>query len=150
MAPPVQNAFESFGERLHRTGRLMRQRLVEELIAEGYAYPIEFFPTLKFLYRHPRAYQEEIAKFLVRDKATATRLLVRMEQAKLIVRTVDPQNRRRKMVDLTKQGRETFASLVQCANRVQATAVAELNPHHLSVCSQVLDRVFANLSNSPA
>ena len=143
--PPVS----SLGERLHRAGRLMRYRLADELAAAGHDYPIDFWPTLKLLARREGVYQEEIAEFLVRDKATATRLLGRMDAAGLILRRRDPANRRRKRVYLTAHGRRTHDQLASCARRVQRDALRQIDAHQLAACTAVLERVFDNLAAAP-
>lgn len=147
----------SLGEWLHRAGRLMRDRLAAELKAAGHDYPIEFWPTLKLLARRDGVCQEDIAAFLVRDKATAARLLGRMESANLVARRRDPGNRRRKRVSLTPAGRSVHAELRACAARVHREAVGSVEADRLAACAEVLARVFDNLhapvampSSSPA
>ena len=140
--------FTSLGEGLHRTGRVMRQRLVEALAHLGYDYPVEFWPTLKFVNANPKASQHEIATFLVRDKATVARLLNRMEVEKLVKRTVDPKNRRQKLVELTAHGASTFENLSKCAMQIKHHAEQGLSAEELNTCQHVLQRVFANLNTN--
>lgn len=124
----------------------MRERLVEALIHLGYDYPVEFWPTLKYVKAHHMASQHEIATYLVRDKATVARLLSRMEEERLIKRTVDPTNRRRKLVELTGHGTSCFANIASCAKKIATHAEAGIAAEDLKTCQQVLARVFANLN----
>ena len=140
--------FTTLGEGLHRTGRVMRQRLVEALAHLGYDYPVEFWPTLKYVNANPKASQHEIATFLVRDKATVARLLNRMEEKKLVKRVVDPQNRRQKLVELTAHGASSFANIAKCAKHIKQNAEDGLSAEDLQTCQHVLQRVFANLNTT--
>lgn len=145
LTDPAEPAHSSLGERLHRAGRLMRHRLADELASAGHDYPIDFWPTLKLVARRGRVHQEEIAEFLVRDKATATRLLGRMEGAGLVERYRDPANRRRKHVTLTAAGRTVHRELLACAASVHRAAVRGIRPDQLAACAQVLEQVYDNL-----
>ena len=150
LSDPAEPPAASLGERLHRAGRLMRYRLADELAAAGFDYPIDFWPTLKLLARREGVSQEEVAEFLVRDKATAARLLGRMDDAGLVTRRRDPADGRRKRVALTAHGRATHRRLAACAQRVQRAALRDIDPTQLEACTRVLEGVFDNLSPAEA
>ena len=140
--------FSTLGESLHRTGRVMREHLVEALVRLGYDYPVEFWPTLNYIKANPMASQHEIASYLVRDKATVARLLSRMEDEKLVERTVDPNNRRQKLVVITALGETSFSNIAKCAKRIRQNAELGISPEDLQTCQRVLQRVFANLNTT--
>ncbi|MFK8056508.1 MAG: MarR family winged helix-turn-helix transcriptional regulator [Saprospiraceae bacterium] len=140
--------FNSLPEGLHRTGRVLRGRLVEALFHLGYDYPVEFWPTLNFVKSNPNASQHEIAAYLVRDKATVARLLSRMEREKLVKRTVDPKNRRQKLVEITEHGDTSFSNIASCAMDIRHHAEQGISAEDLQTCQHVLERVFANLNNN--
>lgn len=146
---PSESPAAAIGERLYRAGRLVRYRLAAELSAAGHDYPIDFWPTIKLLARAEGVHQEQIAEFLVRDKATATRLLTRMDEAGLVERRRDPDNRRRKCVYLTDLGRATHGQLQECARRVQRAALRDVDRAQLAVCNAALERIFDNLEQAP-
>ena len=138
--------FTSLGEGLHLTGRLMREQFVAALLEVGYDYPVEFYPTLKYLDREPQATQDAIASYLLRDKATVARLLSRMEKEKLVKRSIDPSNRRQKLVTLTSTGKRAFGEAFSCASLLTKRAVKGIPQKDQQTCQHVLQRVFANLN----
>ena len=138
----------SLGEGLHLTGRLMRELLVESLHEVGYDYPVEFYPTLKFLTAEPKATQDAIASYLLRDKATVARLLSRMEKEKLVKRSIDPSNRRQKLVELTSKGECAFKEAFSRACQLTERAVEGISEKDQKTCQHVLQRVFANLNTN--
>ena len=126
----------------------MRQTLVARLAVEGLDYPVEFWPTLKYLSQNDQATQHEIADHLLRDKATVARLVSRMETEKLVVRSIDSENRRQKRISLTAHGLEIYKTVGDCARDVTQQAKANLSAQQLSICEQVLLKIFANLQES--
>jgi len=126
----------------------MRDQLVAALYEFGYDYPVEFYPTLKFLNAQPNATQDAIASYLVRDKATVARLLSRMEKEKLVKRSVDLNNRRQKLVRLTTRGEGAFDDAFSCAQELSKRALKGISSKDQKTCQHVLQRVFANL-NTP-
>ena len=148
MLTKPQDCFKSLPEGLHRTGRVLRERLVEALSILGYDYPVEFWPTLNYVKEHPNASQHAIAAYLVRDKATVTRLLSRMEGENLVKRTVDPSNRRQKLVEITAHGEASFAKIKSCALQLRSHAEQGVSAKDLQTCQLVLERVFANLNTT--
>ena len=124
----------------------MRERLVEALALIGFDYPVEFWPTLKYVKANPNASQHEIAKYLVRDKATVARLLSRMEEEKFVERTVDPKNRRQKLVKLSPIGEASFEKIASCSVHITHQAEQGISAEDLQTCRRVLQRVFANLN----
>lgn len=73
---------------------------------------------LEYLYENDGAVQKDIAKSCFIEQATVTSILARMEKNELIIRKVDPDNRRFQFVYLTEKGKveakfviESFAKL---------------------------------------
>ena len=140
---------EAFIECLMRAGRIVRQGFSNELNARGHTYPPEVYPTIRYLYEHGVKHQDQIASFLVRDKATVARMLLRLEGSGLVTRATDPTNRRRKLVNLTAHGRDTVHELTQSARRIRSSATHGITATELRVCNDILARVLQNMSLAP-
>jgi len=142
---PESKKFTSLGESLHLTGRLIRARLMEILVDLGYDYPIEFWPTLKFIWFNPQTPQHVIAEYLRRDKGTIARLLSRMEEEGLIDRVTSETNRRQNLVTLTSSGEKAYDEILTSAKQVKQKSETGITQAELEACQSVLQRIYNNL-----
>ncbi len=125
---------------------MLSQFLVDSIRGRGYDYPVDFWAALSFLAERTGSVpQSDVAEFLVRDKATATRLLERMECRGLIERKTHPRDRRQKCISMTSAGLETFRALSPAAILTNETATSGIHPTELATCIDVLTRVYDNL-----
>ena len=135
------------GYHVNRTGRLIQQRLTEVVAAEGYDYPVEFWPALHFLYNSGGTLsQNHLADYLFRDKATVARLVARMEADDFVRRASDPGDARLKRVSLTPSGKTVATQLRQRVLAMVRASTRDVSAAELETCLDVLDRVFDNLS----
>jgi len=85
---------------LHRFARKLMTRLLEPM-----GLPEVAFPLLAIVSHHDAISQDELAEIHMVDKSTVARALMRMEDAGLVTRSVDPDDRRIKRVEATADGR---------------------------------------------
>lgn len=84
---------------IHRFARRFFAMLLEPL-----DLPEVAFPLLMRLMRQEAVSQDELAEIHLVDKSTVARALARMEEAGLVRRTVDSEDRRVKHVQITERG----------------------------------------------
>lgn len=138
------------GYHVNRTGRRLQHRLMELVAAQGYDYPVEFWPALHHLYRAGGALsQNRLADYLFRDKATVARLVARMERDGFVRREPDPADRRLKRVLLTPFGKTVTAQLRSHVHAMVSRSTRDIPAADLETCLDVLDQVFENLSPPP-
>lgn len=65
-----------------------------------------------FLYFHSDVHQDMIASTLMLDKTTVAKAVASLEARGLIVRWQNPENRRKNMLSITDEGKETIADVV--------------------------------------
>ncbi len=65
-----------------------------------------------FLYFHSNVYQDMIANAVMLDKTTVAKALVSLETRGLIMRTQNPENRRKNILTITKAGKATISDVV--------------------------------------
>lgn len=65
-----------------------------------------------FLYFHRDVYQDMVANTLMLDKTTVAKALVSLEERGLIERIQNPDNRRKNVLNITDEGKETIADSV--------------------------------------
>jgi DNA-binding MarR family transcriptional regulator len=66
----------------------------------------EMLQVLRFLWKQDGINQQEIADAILKDKASLTYLIDNLVRRKLVQRTEDSQDRRNKIITLTKEGQE--------------------------------------------
>ncbi len=84
---------------------------------ERLGLPPVAFPLILRLLRHDDVSQEHLADHLRVDKGTAARAVARLEEAGLIQRSVDEEDRRIKRVRVTEKGREMAPQIRDAAGR---------------------------------
>ena len=62
--------------------------------------------TIMFLSKHPQVNQDFISHRTMLDKATIAKSLARLEEQGLVMREVDPNNKRAKIISLTEEGQK--------------------------------------------
>jgi DNA-binding MarR family transcriptional regulator len=88
--------------------------------------------------------QLELSRIVCVDKTTLISVLDRLEQHKLIVRTVDPADRRVRIPRITPAGRRTFAKFAAARDVAEARALDGIPPEQrtllLDLLAQIADR----------
>jgi DNA-binding MarR family transcriptional regulator len=97
------------------------------------------------LYRHPGATQSELAEMLEVEKATAGRMVDRMEKKGWVVRRPDAADRRVNRLQLTAEAHLIQVQLAQIADRTVDDALALLSSGERDQFSEWMARVKRQL-----
>jgi len=101
------------------------------------------YSVLAVLDRLGEASQRELCDEVDLDRSTIADLVARMERRGLIVRTRDPQDARRKTVQLTEHGRAERWRLRPLVEQVQEELVGSLPPETRAALSAALREMLA-------
>src|SRR6202012_4121257 len=85
--------------------------------------------------------QLELSRIVCVDKTTLISVLDRLEQHKLIVRTVDPTDRRVRIPQITAAGRRTFAKFATARHAAEARALHGIDPRERALLLDLLARI---------
>ena len=85
--------------------------------------------------------QFELSKMVCVDKTTLIGVLDRLEQRKLIVRTVDSRDRRVRIPQITAAGRRVFAKFATARDAAEAKALDGVDPDQRAVLFELLGRI---------
>lgn len=96
---------------LGKTGKMTHLFMADKLKLHGLNISMEQAIILKILHEVDGQPQNNMAMATNRHKATLTRVLDTMEKNHLVVRVPDKNDKRVKLVYLTKHGREHFESM---------------------------------------
>ncbi len=99
------------------------------------------------LHRRPGASQTELAEMLEVEKASAGRMLDRMERDGWIVRKADPADRRIKRIHLTREAERVHARMWVVAQATVEDALGNLSAGERTQLARLMSRVKARLSD---
>lgn len=100
---------------------------------------------LEYLYTNDGAVQKDIAKSCFIEQATVTSILTRMEKNELIIRKVDPDNRRFQFVYLTEKGKVEAKFVIESFEMLEKNALKDFTIEEKSQFLNYLNRVNNNL-----
>ncbi|TCZ63191.1 MarR family winged helix-turn-helix transcriptional regulator [Roseicella aquatilis] len=118
----------SFDRRVRRLGLTRAQWLV-----------------LSRLHRHPGLSQSELAEMLEVERATAGRMIDRMERRRWLVRRPDPADRRVNRLFLTAEAEGVQAEMGRIAEGLLDDALASLDEGEREALTEMMERVKAQL-----
>jgi DNA-binding MarR family transcriptional regulator len=124
-AGPPKEFLESSGYLMKRLGMLMKERTVDAFEPRGLT-PYHH-AVLALLAEQPRETQGMIADALGFDRSHLVGVLDELEQRGLIERRRDPEDRRRHLVTLTADGRQTLQQLRAVSKEIEAEFLAPLD-----------------------
>ena len=100
---------------------------------------------LEYLYKNDGAVQKDIAKSCFIEQATVTSILTRMEKNELIIRKVDPDNRRFQFVYLTEKGKVEAKFVIESFAKLENNALKDFTDEEKMQFVNFLNRVNKNL-----
>jgi DNA-binding MarR family transcriptional regulator len=96
--------------------------------------------------------QLELSRVVCVDKTTLISVLDRLEQHKLIVRTVHPTDRRVRIPQITAAGRRAYAKFATARDAAEASALEGVDPEQRALLLDLLARIASrqSLAQTPA
>ncbi len=138
---------DNIGAMLADTSRLIRRAFDERARSIGVTRPQ--WQVLTTLRRHEGSNQGSLAELLDVEPITLSRMLDRLQQARLVERRPDPADRRAWCLYLTPKGNALLKDLKPLGEQVVAMALEGMSPAERDDLRIKLDRIRGNLSRSP-
>jgi MarR family transcriptional regulator, organic hydroperoxide resistance regulator len=102
--------------------------------------------VLARLWQRDRRTVSELSESTLRDKPTMSRILDSMEKGGLVTRSVDRQDARTRIVELTREGRGLRKKLVPIAKSIVERLESGVPEAELLTTRRTLRRLFENLA----
>ncbi|MGL1888563.1 MAG: MarR family transcriptional regulator [Reichenbachiella sp.] len=102
---------------------------------------------LKVVSQHDQIAQNDLAFLTYRDKASLTRLIDTMEKKGLITRSISPQDKRVKLVEITQLGNQVIRKAIPVLRNVIKEVEKGLDPKEIEITKKVL-RIISNNINA--
>ena len=91
--------------------------------------------------------QKEIANGLGLEGATLIPILDKMEKDGLVIRKVDPADRRNNRVYRTEKAESIWPSMVECALKIREISVRNIPLNHVAIMLDSLQKIYTNLES---
>lgn len=122
-----------------RCGNLFRARHLQDTGVDACNY---FY--LFYICRNPGVSQDALAKALYVNKSSVTRHIARLEQAGLLTRTPDPEDRRVMLVHPTEKAAALLPTLREVSGLWYTAITAGFTPEETSQFESLLSRAMEN------
>lgn len=132
------------GYLLADNSRLLRRAFDERVREAGVTAPQA--RLLLNLERHPGRNQAFYAERLEIEPITLCRMVDRMEEAGLVERRADPDDRRARLLHLTARSRGEIARIRTALDGLIETMLAGFDPDEKTAFTTMLERISTNLS----
>jgi len=137
---------DNLGYLIGRCGRAMARMLTAHIEQEGFeGMNVEHWIVLRLLWVSDGRTQQELCKVAGKDKTALSRAIDWLETYSYVVRIPDKQDRRQKLIYLTKSGRQLEHRLVPVADRAMSFATSGIDPDELHTCKNTLRKIFDNV-----
>lgn len=121
--------------------------LAVELDRSDMGVRLSQFGVLDFLLSNSKAVQTDLANHFAKDKSVMLRQLDEMEKAGWIERQMDPSDRRRKNLVVTKSGLEVHRKVAKLRSKVFAQVLEGLGEKEINACTRVLNTMNENANS---
>ncbi|MEM6644982.1 MAG: MarR family transcriptional regulator [Bacteroidota bacterium] len=130
---------------IHQAGRALRRRFLAYLVEAQLPITSEQWMILVPLWEADGQAQRALARKLHKDKTTITRLLNAMETNGLIRREANPEDRRQRLVFLTKRAQTLQQPVERIARLVLEEATEGVADADVEACQRVLMHIDQHL-----
>lgn len=89
--------------------------------------------------------QQELAISNIKNKATITRALKYLESSNILVRIVDPNDKRIKRIYLTHKGKELKNEILPHTRLLEEEIISNLDKEEFETCIKVLKQIHQQL-----
>jgi len=123
----------------NRVGRQLLRLLLERMEFEEFLPQSTHMGLLAELVTGESQRQQDLAISTIKDKGTVARSLKQLEESGIILRTVDAEDRRQKLIHLTEKGRRLWEYTRSHADHAICQAGKNIPAEELAVCTSVLN-----------
>jgi MarR family transcriptional regulator, transcriptional regulator for hemolysin len=134
----------SIGFIVNRTAKAFVKALDSEL-HDQVGITVGQWKVIVMLVKNNGLTQKEIADKLGLESPTLIPIIDKMEKEELVIRKVDPSDRRNNRIYRTDKADALWERMVQCASKVRQVSVKEISDADLNIMRAALDKIWYNL-----
>jgi DNA-binding MarR family transcriptional regulator len=123
---------------------------LQSMYGERFQLSVPGWRVMFVLGQHSPLAAKEVGQRTAMDQVQVTRAINQMASVGLISRRVDPADRRRVVLRLSKRGLEAYSEIVPLALKIEAAIVSSLQPSEIEQFSSLLGRVLVSVEEKLA
>ncbi len=100
---------------------------------------------IQLLQQHGQLSQQKLAEFAVKDAPTVTRILDILTEKSYIIRTSDPEDRRKFLILLTNEGMDIYKKVIPLVQKFRSESYKNITDFELEVVAGVMSKIKMNL-----
>lgn len=139
----------SFNKSLGNLSQMVSKRLgsslEQELNASGIDLNAEQWSIISLLYQTPGLNQNGISQVFGIDKVRVLRILVKLEQLKLIERSIQKTDKRANTIKLTDKGLKIYKQVTPLAELILQKAFNSFSRNEIETYMKLTQRIINNL-----
>lgn len=129
------------GKMMGRMAKVLKRRLTEQEIT----ITLEQLGLLHAISENKaEVAQQDMADLMNKDKSAILRLIDSLEKKRLVVRTNDPQDRRKNVLVVTQQGKSTLAKAVEISTELNEKLVEGISQSDIDTFFAVAEKIKSN------
>ena len=129
------------GRMMGRMAKVFKRRLSEEEIT----ITLEQLGLLHAISENKEEVaQQDMADLMNKDKSAILRIIDSLEKKRLVVRTNDPQDRRKNVLVVTQQGKSTIAKSLEISKELNEKLVEGISQSDIDTFFSVAERIRSN------
>ncbi len=138
----------SYGFLLTKCTQTLHRQLNRNFISNGFDITIEQWSILICLHSCETKSQYELAEMTYKDKVSVTKIVDNLEKRNLVYRALDKNDRRRKKIFLTEEGKNLIPKLRKIAISTLQEGFADINSEDIESFKKVLSKVVENFTGN--
>lgn len=132
----------------NRVGRLLAHEIRQRTAVDEWGVSPQHMGILVDLWVKEGVRQQDLAVSNIKDKGTIARALQSLEEANILIRIPDQEDKRNKLIYLTHRGKALRDRLMPEAMQTVKEATAGISEQELATCQRVLWQIYQKFLNT--
>ena len=124
--------------------RLYRMYAQKKLREHGFKITIDQWLVIKCILENPTITQHELSELVFKDNASVTRIIDLLVKAKYLEKTINPDDRRKFILKVTKEGEEIIGTVQEIVLQNRSKALKGIDQRELEIADAVLRKIITN------
>jgi len=131
--------------RMYMITRRIYRDVTRAFLRSGYDYLLEHFIILMLLSQKKIMKQNEITLDIIRNKATVTRTIDKLVNRGLVKRTVDPDDRRVNILEITGEGQALHARMERIYEHIKKKAAVDVAQEEIEKFLNAFEKISSDI-----
>lgn len=124
--------------------RLYRMYAQKKLREHGFKITIDQWLVIKCILENPSITQHELSELVFKDNASVTRIIDLLIKANYLEKEINPDDRRKFMLQVTKSGEEIIKNVQEIVLQNRNKALKGIDTKELEIADAVLRKIITN------